>query len=974
MDLPELPDVLKAAEAEGGWRVAPLSVEALDKGLAKYPTDLRGKVHWPTLREATAHLSIMYPIYFSPLTFTQTSHEQAIQILSTKHTSPGYGWREGGLTTSDLVARVDIQNYLSDMFDKFISTGEHPPFYALNCLKDEIRMTHKDTRQINPFPLEFLYVMVRLFYSSHKTLCKTALSSVSALGMTAEKGGWALLKSVIEYKWKPGDKFFDVDVTGMDSRILRCLIEEIYSLRQSNMSLPDHVFKVLVDTIVGTMIVNYDGTVYKKNSGNPSGQFLTGDDNTLVFALALVYSFLRVYGFPPDDKTLRFLLFGDDGVGRARSWVDLERIFGVMHTELDLITKVHYYKTFDECEFLSKRTGYVEGHPTYTHSNLNKMLYQLKHWTGSAVDYHAKLTNFMGLNFANKPVYNWLKKVRKEFLEVYGTPDVIANCAYHPCNDDFFRALHDGRAISRVNCTMTSPAPRNGVNQAVKNLIEKKENHILKVTDDKEKKLESKLIKQIKASSQAFDPMEYAAREGVASLRRLALSYSDSTSMFLNPRPYPSKRKAMQLKLQLASQPAPKLTYDTTENLTPDNVGGFCSLATLYPDIAYAATRGDSYAPTSSWAFRGAGVAMPTNFTDGAGLNYSTFTGFLKLTSDSIAMVPVQRTYDAMYFPISSVGQSGQQILVSIASRNVSEIAPITVQLGTINSSGAFSLYNTTGGTGYTDGKPIAIGVTNAARTNLTVLFKPTSDGIDLNGGDYVVTIQSVGFNITCNNCPLLLNTVGIDSSLKSNKFGFTGESLVFKESFSKSDVLARGFVAAVRGANNFPANAVTLDKDIFTSIKKSSATQYNGADRDGTHGILLPTDPDQLDTQILGLYGRASPMQLSYWTDLTYDLSQYGTPTINATGTMCISFRSADPSYMAYKTPSFLCCGIYQALTQEDLMGCNPETDSRLKGILENAKGTAKTLAKKYITPENVKKLAKKGIEMAPYIAAAII
>lgn len=200
--------------------------------------------------------------------------------------------------------------------------GEMVPSLWLDCLKDERRSLEKivkgKTRVFTIPPLDFTLCFRRLTLAFSATFYKNALKFFSAVGMDPESLDWTLLYHRHARVSKRG---FAGDYSGYDGNLSPQLIMEcceIINRWYDDDDCYQRARRVMFEEIVHTPQA-FGNLVYATHIGNPSGNPLTAIMNTIIGAMYLRYTWLKLA--PPKLASLTHYeenvvdtVYGDDGI------------------------------------------------------------------------------------------------------------------------------------------------------------------------------------------------------------------------------------------------------------------------------------------------------------------------------------------------------------------------------------------------------------------------------------------------------------------------------------------------------------------------------------------------------------------------------------------------------------------------------------------------------------------------------------
>lgn len=447
-------------KAEPEYRPARLNISALNKGLGKYS---RTSSYRKTaeVKKALVKLVERFPDVFNVVVCRPLTHEETIEFLLTKHTSPGYPHRDTYQSTHDFVKDPDNARYLEQMWEDAVNKGVYPESYSLNCLKDEMRKVTKDARQINPFNVEDLYMRYRMFHKHHEAFKKASGRNVSYFGMGGYAGEWSDFASdrIAKHRYMTEEgmnpKYVEDDGKAMDSTTGGDQLYDLYKVRSGFYPVRyRNLVLHLGDVLRQTRIVNHDGQIYLAPNGNPSGQFNTGFDNTLCRIVDMDAVCYRLYNCCAEDAGVYAAYYSDDGGHVVSGHIDYADIARTSEEMFDLKLVWEYKDRIEDLTFLSKRTREftVEDYPGVTfrgfvHHNPPKMMAQLTHYNGHPVDYVQKLTSFMQMVATDEELYRWISAIYREAVTFWmHEPLFLELISDFPVDRDFCLSLQVSRS------------------------------------------------------------------------------------------------------------------------------------------------------------------------------------------------------------------------------------------------------------------------------------------------------------------------------------------------------------------------------------------------------------------------------------------------------------------------------------------------------------------------------------------------
>jgi hypothetical protein len=221
----------------------------------------------PHIREAMD----LYCSYILPFSYSlcASTHEETIEyMIAVGHTSCG-------------VSKGSTRDWGKDPFKalllkKLFELG--PRFYAWfsDLTKEEVRKIIKATRNVNVAYMLYKYVGFRLFMKFKVATMAHCGEDHSSIGIDPFYGGWEKLYS----------QFINpsaVDMVSMDSTLCEFVLHFIYEVRSEFGFWTDLERQWLwwfYQNTVHSYIMMFDGSVYVKEHGMPSGSPMTSRDDT----------------------------------------------------------------------------------------------------------------------------------------------------------------------------------------------------------------------------------------------------------------------------------------------------------------------------------------------------------------------------------------------------------------------------------------------------------------------------------------------------------------------------------------------------------------------------------------------------------------------------------------------------------------------------------------------------------------------
>jgi hypothetical protein len=177
-----------------------------------------------------------------------------------------------------------------------------------------------------------LYLLtVMLYGEQHASFLEMASGSDwSAVGMNPWYGGWNRMAAYLSSGVCRTPNFWCFDVSHMEASVNDCIQTVIDRCRNECIAREDraglkNAMLFLHESDVALYVIGVTGWLYLILGKNPSGKFLTADDNTLALMLVFLYAIARM---TPSVKTVLDTyysspakLFGDDSIVQERDWV-----------------------------------------------------------------------------------------------------------------------------------------------------------------------------------------------------------------------------------------------------------------------------------------------------------------------------------------------------------------------------------------------------------------------------------------------------------------------------------------------------------------------------------------------------------------------------------------------------------------------------------------------------------------------------
>lgn len=450
--------------------------------------------------------------------------------------------------------------------------------------------------------------------------------------------------------------------------------------------------------------------------------------------------------------------------------------------------------------------------------------------------------------------------------------------------------------------------------------------------------------------------------------RKALNTYADSAkhadAVFVAPRVTPVTRKAMRLPVSNTFNLVSEVDDDLDPLPDSEHQGGATMYSGPHSVCPLAATATEEQS-VGLWSFAGRGFCQPTGTFSAAGAGISSYCGPLIDGERGVCMLPYARgspQKSAVFATEHSNSSATYQI--GVYATEASQQYPIEVTLQSYHS-GTFAQRATN--TGRMNGEPITMHTTGTLG-NFAIWIQPTGI-LNIDGLEIVVYINNVDSfrpKRAPNNCSI----IGLSATERQGKNMINFEGAVIKNTFSQNASLLRGNVADCISLRGFPAGALMADDHYYDAIIRSPLPSYNGPDGQGSRIMAVDTSSES-PGRIFGSFAKnGGEHTIISMKGCVYAIDQLGTPVISMSGGACFSFTSPDPAFTTVTSPGSDAIWIFDFMSPETRVGCNPETNEALKRL----RGKAKGVGDKIFTRENAKKLVQMGKKAAPYIAAAII
>jgi len=296
-----------------------------------------------------------------------------------KTTASGYPyglrWPTKKLVPRDVVQKV-CDFYWDDLAKDNIS---YVPIWTCSQ-KRELRSAEKiaegKIRTFTASSFEQTICMNRLCQDMNEKFYANHLNNWSFVGGTKFLGGWQRLYEHLDV----GGKFplaYELDESNYDCSLQQDLMYGQADIRweflHSSYKTEENRRRLwhLYDNAIYSLIVMEDGSLLRKNTGNPSGSANTISDNTMILFKLFAYAYIKL---APEDfmsysqfmRNVRAALNGDDNTftttEAVKDWFNppnIRRIWG----EIGVITKTpcDEARKLSEVEFLSQSFKKVDG-------------------------------------------------------------------------------------------------------------------------------------------------------------------------------------------------------------------------------------------------------------------------------------------------------------------------------------------------------------------------------------------------------------------------------------------------------------------------------------------------------------------------------------------------------------------------------------------------------------------------------------
>jgi len=377
-----------------------------------------------------------------------------------RDTSAGYPWKHFGSvdakkeaylefdqTKQIWVLRKDEKGQMLNLaVDQLIECARHGIRTAsVNCgtLKDEprkLKRIYKEpgTRIFWGAPVDKVLADRMYFHAAVAALSETHERHPIKIGINPLGQGFHLL-----YNWhsRVSNVGFDIDMTNFDSTVPLTVMEKvprvwnkIYRINDPNWKPEDDIIRNTLHKSVQRPLVLYRDCVAVLPGGNPSGQPMTGSDNSIVHFIYDYYVWMRRCEIEHEPKMANFdqfmrhvasSFYGDDGMSTValgaqhifnpRGYIEVCAEFGVVCTPADKTdAKSVKFRKLHELEFL-KRNFKKATLPNGKESH---------YWCGALLE--SSFDKMLSLVLTNKPHDFWREPdaVRFDTCTIVGTLDM----------------------------------------------------------------------------------------------------------------------------------------------------------------------------------------------------------------------------------------------------------------------------------------------------------------------------------------------------------------------------------------------------------------------------------------------------------------------------------------------------------------------------------------------------------------------
>lgn len=250
---------------------------------------------------------------------------------SSKRKSPGFPWNSpqnplgvSFSTKMEVVEYPGFYDYLRDFL--FQALNDRPYYtYMAECLKDEIVTNEKAegqrTRVFMSASIEHFLMSLALFGPMHERFIAGHASTFSTAGFDYHRGRWHTKIGKLPYELLLSADFknYDVYLRSVMFYALYLLLKRVF---EDRWELIEPMVRSILQQACYSLFVDSQGNVYLKQTGNPSGQFLTLFFNTLMlYVFNALFYIMKVHKTQPNqfplervvfEALVRFMFCGDD--------------------------------------------------------------------------------------------------------------------------------------------------------------------------------------------------------------------------------------------------------------------------------------------------------------------------------------------------------------------------------------------------------------------------------------------------------------------------------------------------------------------------------------------------------------------------------------------------------------------------------------------------------------------------------------
>jgi len=321
--------------------------------------------------------------------------------LCTASSSPGFPWNSRYTKKKDLFKDHSYQSYW-EWWHKMRMQGYRLPVVFSNAVKSELvsleKILKNAVRTYTAGPVQITMEGYCYFSDQNQKLIQeaNALHTPILSGYQKFALGWHKLYNQLNRFPNAGM----MDISSYDSGCFLEAFQEVYRIRKSNIR-ADHlteevsrgIDQYLLD-IVNTYILCDGGEIVQKTTGNPSGQFNTISDNSMILTWAWFYAYVVLkpveynsswYDF---KENIELYVCGDDSIytvsDEIRDWFYPAAIQEIFQNHFGWKFKIETpcFMKLDETEFCSMSWS-KNGHRIFpapsTSKVLSSLVYKRKH-------------------------------------------------------------------------------------------------------------------------------------------------------------------------------------------------------------------------------------------------------------------------------------------------------------------------------------------------------------------------------------------------------------------------------------------------------------------------------------------------------------------------------------------------------------------------------------------------------------------